>query len=348
MMVLVFNDALVRYISRVLPALGVDDVPVTTYERWASKLRQRTVPHLPKRYAEDTPSVVTRLKKHPAMLRLIDGWGDAEAARVEAAITDAGKTLEGSAPALRRWRSSEGEAPGHRLRRLLGWLGASEGKKLPAATRLALQRTAERAEERSGDVVEAGARSSRASPGSRRPSPRTRRKPSARVSSSGRMPGAPGAFPCSRPGAKRRSNGSPMAKRGALRRPKAWTGRMSASCRPWTGRTTRSCYGSISACGASSRIARRRTSSPTSTSSWTRRRTSAPSSLPWCSTRPRSNGASRSPETRHRSSTWTMASATGRACSGTSASTTCRSSRSGSATDRPSRSWTSPTRFSAP
>ena len=155
MMVLVFNDALVRYISRVLPALGVEDVPVTTYERWASKLRQRTVPHLPKHYAEDTPSVVTRLKKHPVMLKLIDGWGDSQAARVDAAITEVGKALEGGGKALRQWRSTEGDAPGERVRRLLGWLRGSEGKKLASGTRLTLQRAAERAEAQADDVVEA-------------------------------------------------------------------------------------------------------------------------------------------------------------------------------------------------
>ena len=37
MLVIVFNDALVRYISRVLPALGVSDMPVQTFQRWAEQ-----------------------------------------------------------------------------------------------------------------------------------------------------------------------------------------------------------------------------------------------------------------------------------------------------------------------
>src|SRR5262249_18965666 len=39
MLVIVFNDALARYIAEVLPALDVGGVQVRTYERWASKLR---------------------------------------------------------------------------------------------------------------------------------------------------------------------------------------------------------------------------------------------------------------------------------------------------------------------
>ena len=41
MLVIVFNDALVRYISRVLPALGVNDVPVMTFSDWAEQQRRR-------------------------------------------------------------------------------------------------------------------------------------------------------------------------------------------------------------------------------------------------------------------------------------------------------------------
>lgn len=72
MLVVVFNDALARYISRVLPALGVGGVPVVTYETWAHKLRIGQVRHLPVAYSDDAPSVVTRFKKHPRMLALID------------------------------------------------------------------------------------------------------------------------------------------------------------------------------------------------------------------------------------------------------------------------------------
>ena len=41
MLVVVFNDALARYIRHVLPALGVPGVPVTTFYAWARKLRRQ-------------------------------------------------------------------------------------------------------------------------------------------------------------------------------------------------------------------------------------------------------------------------------------------------------------------
>ncbi|HEY5375732.1 MAG TPA: UvrD-helicase domain-containing protein, partial [Polyangiaceae bacterium] len=62
MLVVVFNDALARYISEVLPALGIAGVAIRTYENWVQKLRQSLFPRLPSRYHDDTPSVVTRLK----------------------------------------------------------------------------------------------------------------------------------------------------------------------------------------------------------------------------------------------------------------------------------------------
>jgi DNA helicase-2/ATP-dependent DNA helicase PcrA len=72
MLVVVFNDALARYISMVLPALDVQGVPIRTYEDWAARARVTHVPGLTRRYTDETPVEATRLKKHPAMLRAIE------------------------------------------------------------------------------------------------------------------------------------------------------------------------------------------------------------------------------------------------------------------------------------
>lgn len=72
MLVVVFNEALVRYISQVLPSLGLRGVSIRTYQDWAARLRATALPELPRVYSDDTPQVVTRLKKHPAMLRLLE------------------------------------------------------------------------------------------------------------------------------------------------------------------------------------------------------------------------------------------------------------------------------------
>src|SRR5690606_15798596 len=65
MLVIVFNQALARYISQVLPALDVNGVPVKTYETWATELRRNLISGLPRRYNTDTQPAVTRLKKNP-------------------------------------------------------------------------------------------------------------------------------------------------------------------------------------------------------------------------------------------------------------------------------------------
>jgi len=73
MMVMAFSRALSAYISKVLPALGVEGVRVDEYPRWAQWLRRM---HFKKRvpdvYSDETPALVSRFKTHTALLRMID------------------------------------------------------------------------------------------------------------------------------------------------------------------------------------------------------------------------------------------------------------------------------------
>ncbi len=80
MLVVVFNEALVRYISQVLPALGLSGVTIRTYQEWCSRLRASALPRFPRTYTDETPGVVTRLKKHPVVLKLIDQIVEQDAA----------------------------------------------------------------------------------------------------------------------------------------------------------------------------------------------------------------------------------------------------------------------------
>ena len=66
---IVFGPALANYMSRVLPALGVNGVSPWTYQKWVSGLRQRALPELPGNYAENTPMDVIELKRHPLWLK---------------------------------------------------------------------------------------------------------------------------------------------------------------------------------------------------------------------------------------------------------------------------------------
>jgi len=159
MLVIVFNDALVRYISRVLPALGVEDVPVETFARWAEQQRRRHFPKLTTRYVEDTPTHVMRLKKHPAMLRAIDQYVAELTARVETEILDEAKQDGGGARVARVWRGTAQEPLGVRLDLLTRWLQShQEGSdEVPLGMRHAIGRICQRWSSRTRDVVTAWA-----------------------------------------------------------------------------------------------------------------------------------------------------------------------------------------------
>jgi DNA helicase-2/ATP-dependent DNA helicase PcrA len=75
-LVAVLNQALASYISQVLPALGVEGVNVMTFAMWARNQRIRHIPGLPKRHSEDTPTSVSKFKRHPSMLRILDDFVD--------------------------------------------------------------------------------------------------------------------------------------------------------------------------------------------------------------------------------------------------------------------------------
>jgi len=159
MLVIVFNDALVRYISRVLPALGVEEVPVQTFQLWAEQQRRRHIPKLTARYVEDTPTHVIRLKKHPAMLRAIDQYVADLSERAESEILNEAKRGEGGDRIGRVWRGTAAEPLGVRLEVLSQWLQDRDGdaQEVALGTRHAVGRICSRWTRRTRDVVTAWA-----------------------------------------------------------------------------------------------------------------------------------------------------------------------------------------------
>jgi DNA helicase-2/ATP-dependent DNA helicase PcrA len=159
MLVIVFNDALVRYISRVLPALGVEDVPVETFQRWVEQQRRRHLPKMTTRYVEDTPTHVVKLKKHPVMLKIIDRYVEELGERVEHELLAEAKRDEGGARVARIWRGTAGQPLGVRLELLGQWLhDVRDGDDaVPLGMRHAVGRICERWSLRTQDVVTAWA-----------------------------------------------------------------------------------------------------------------------------------------------------------------------------------------------
>ena len=153
MLVVVFNDALARYISEVLPALGVGGVAIRTYESWVQKLRQSLFPRLPSRYHDDTPAVVTRLKKHPAMLRAIDAHVAALAQQFEGEIVAALAADPQAPAALAAWQASSERPLAHRLHALLGLTEPNSNVKLALDARVGIERVARAALRDARDVI---------------------------------------------------------------------------------------------------------------------------------------------------------------------------------------------------
>jgi len=151
MLIVVFNKALARYISRVLPALGVEGVQVVIYEVWVEKLRREHFPLLPKETTDETPAVVSKLKKSPAMLGLIKE----RVALLEQRIL--GSMLEGLGEVTDRelvkkaWREGEKHALSVRLDAMARW--ASQEKALPPGVRRAIQAAASKHGRSISDVL---------------------------------------------------------------------------------------------------------------------------------------------------------------------------------------------------
>ncbi len=152
MLVVVFNDALARYISQVLPSLGLEGVAIRTYQDWAARQRATHLPGLPRRYSDDTPGTVTRLKKHPALLRLIDERVGALAALTDKALTELTTRDPAVEAAVRSWAATANRPFAHRVSTLRGWLEGAE-KDLAPATRHTLAREIDRAGARAKDPV---------------------------------------------------------------------------------------------------------------------------------------------------------------------------------------------------
>jgi DNA helicase-2/ATP-dependent DNA helicase PcrA len=66
-MVVVFSRALRNFVGHVLPSLGLEKVTILSYREWAALERKRHFPRVPTAQREDTPSLVQRLKLHPAL-----------------------------------------------------------------------------------------------------------------------------------------------------------------------------------------------------------------------------------------------------------------------------------------
>ncbi|MBA3817822.1 MAG: ATP-binding domain-containing protein [Deltaproteobacteria bacterium] len=140
------SASLVRYVSGVLPALGVSGVPVVTYTGWARSTRMRCLPEAPAKYNADPPENVSRVKKHPALLGMLVSWVARQATEIE------GELREVAEVAVTEWQrlaSRRGLVP--RLSGLSSWVKKSAD--LEPNVRVALEGITKRWKKRADDCV---------------------------------------------------------------------------------------------------------------------------------------------------------------------------------------------------
>ncbi|HVH44051.1 MAG TPA: ATP-binding domain-containing protein, partial [Labilithrix sp.] len=145
MLVIVPNEALVHYTSRVLPALGVEGVPVMTWNRWSVRAMFDVFPKLPSAISEETPPLVTRVKNHPAMLEALDTIAAEVTARLDTKITSAMPRWPEGERVVAAWNATKG-APDRRITQLAQWIagkrdlaGTKPAADLPQVTRSAVE-----------------------------------------------------------------------------------------------------------------------------------------------------------------------------------------------------------------
>jgi DNA helicase II / ATP-dependent DNA helicase PcrA len=151
MLFVVPSIALSQYIAGVLPSLGVRGVPVHTYHAFTRAMRRRVLPGLGDRYSDDTPDGVSRLKKHPALLHLLEDFVAGQEAAASAELARDLAAAPGGEAILARWDALGGRPLVTRCRRLLGWID-KQAEGLPAATRHRGEAAARRLRRRAADV----------------------------------------------------------------------------------------------------------------------------------------------------------------------------------------------------
>jgi DNA helicase-2/ATP-dependent DNA helicase PcrA len=154
MMVVVPHDALVHYVGRVLPSLGVEGVPVTTFARWSTRIVSALFPKMPYATSDETPPVVSRAKAHAAMLRAIDLATSDLVKTLDARVVTAmekwpegARVIEAWAKTATRVASGAEMAPDVRVTALAFWTngkraiaGAGNAADLPEVTKHALEK----------------------------------------------------------------------------------------------------------------------------------------------------------------------------------------------------------------
>jgi DNA helicase-2/ATP-dependent DNA helicase PcrA len=145
------SQALVRYVSGVLPSLGVPGVPVVTYTGWARSTRLRCLPDSPAKYNAEPPEQVSRVKKHPALLTILERWVERQAEQIGGEIAELPElSAAARTAALGEWYRLVARPLVPRLTGFATWVKRAE---LPPSERVALEGLIRRWKKRADDCV---------------------------------------------------------------------------------------------------------------------------------------------------------------------------------------------------
>lgn len=147
MLFVVPSKALARYVEGVLPSLGVRGVPVITYRDWANRTRRRVLKGTEGKYNTDTPDNVARVKKHAALLHVLDEYVREQVQEAEEELAELPKADR----ILAQWGELKGKALVPRLRLLYRWL---RGSGLSTEERFAAESRIKSLGKRANDVIE--------------------------------------------------------------------------------------------------------------------------------------------------------------------------------------------------
>jgi DNA helicase-2/ATP-dependent DNA helicase PcrA len=154
MLIIVYQRALATYVSRVLPALDVEGVPVMTFAAWAAETRKTALPLLAAPVTDETPPLVMRAKSHGAMLRILvdrqtelGAWCRAALAR----LADEPAARAAVTTALAAWdATTPSGAPDARVSAFAQWVRDSG---VDPAARMALENVGRALRARTRDVT---------------------------------------------------------------------------------------------------------------------------------------------------------------------------------------------------
>ncbi|MBX3192110.1 MAG: ATP-binding domain-containing protein [Labilithrix sp.] len=121
MLVIVPNEALIHYTSRVLPGLGVEGVPVMTFARWSVRVVHDLFARLPSAISDETPPLVSRVKSHAAMLHAIESVARDVQKRLDTKVETAMARWPEGDRVIAAWRATVG-VPDRRVTQLSQWL----------------------------------------------------------------------------------------------------------------------------------------------------------------------------------------------------------------------------------